>query len=90
MANQMKENIQILYLLIFFTFPLLANTSEARFEIGGVKFDVSSPEGFHEIGSLFPDVWEMAEAVTPPTNKLLAVAALYGTMRWRVSSASRQ
>ena len=42
-------------------------------DIGGAKVALPAPEGFIEVSSLHPPSRELAETLTPPSNRLLAV-----------------
>ena len=51
----------------------LADTKNILVEIGGVRIYVQAPIGFHEISTLSPETRKLAETMTPPKNRLLAV-----------------
>ena len=59
--------------LVVISASALADTMSLQVEIGGVRIDVQAPKGFHEISSLSPETRKLAETMTPPNNRLLAV-----------------
>lgn len=70
----MKRYLQLFCLLLLLTAnPVTADTKNIKVDIGGVKIDVQAPNGFHEISSLSPETRKLAETMTPPNNRLLAV-----------------
>lgn len=50
-----------------------ADTRSLEVSIGGDRFELNSPDGFHEISGLSPDLRSIMETVTPPINRLLGV-----------------
>ena len=52
--------------------PVSADTKSIMIDVGGLKFDIKAPVAFHEISSLSPETLQLAETMTPPTNRLLA------------------
>ncbi|MCY4390060.1 MAG: hypothetical protein OXC18_23425 [Desulfurellaceae bacterium] len=70
----MKRHLQSFWLLFLLTTnPAIADTKNVEVDIGGVKIDVKAPNGFYEISSLSSETRKIAETMTPPTNRLLAV-----------------
>lgn len=67
-----------IFMIFFYWLMLLgsianAETQNIQIEVGGVKIDVQAPIGFHEISSLSPETRNLAETMTPPSNRLLAI-----------------
>ena len=67
-----------IFMILFYWLMLLgsianAETQNIQIEVGGVKIDVQAPIGFHEISSLSPETRNLAETMTPPSNRLLAI-----------------
>lgn len=50
-----------------------AQTSVDGFEVGGVTIQAPALEGFKEISDVSPEMMELAQAMVPPTNRLLGV-----------------
>ena len=70
----MKRYFQSLCLLLFLiSNSVTADTKNIQVDIGGVKIDAQAPNGFHEVSSLSPETRKLAETMTPPNNRLLAV-----------------
>lgn len=72
--KKMKKYILISFSVLFLAVtPVSANTKNIKIDVGGLKIDIHAPEGFHEVSSISPETRELAEIMTPPENRLLAV-----------------
>jgi len=66
--NQCKK-ITIWIIILFFN----VQTQSAEITVGGQNISISSPPGFIEISSIYPEEFQIIDYMTPPTNRLLAV-----------------
>lgn len=63
----------VLLLLVMQAHQAIADTQNVTIDLGGMPVSIPAPAGFHEISQLSPKTRKLAEAVTPPDSRLLAV-----------------
>lgn len=60
-------------LLTLYAYQALAGTQSVTIDVGGTQIYVPAPNSFHEVSQLSPETRKLAETMTPPDNRLLAV-----------------
>ena len=62
-----------LLLMVVVSHEATAGTQSVTVDVGGQGLYLPAPAGFHEISLLSPETRKLAETLTPPSNRLLAV-----------------
>lgn len=63
----------VLLLLVMYAHQSMADTQNVTIDLGDRPVSIPAPEGFYEISQLSPKTRKLAEAVTLPDSRLLAV-----------------